>query len=55
VLDFAMELTARYAGVDELPPGSEEALAAQAPKRVAIHFKPVRTATWDHRKLGGTY
>ena len=28
---------------------------AQAPKRVAIHFRPVRTATWDHRKLGGTY
>ena len=28
---------------------------AQAPKRVAIHFNPVRTATWDHRKLGGTY
>jgi PPOX class probable F420-dependent enzyme len=56
VLDFAKELTLRYAdGLDELPPGAGEALAAQAPKRVAIHFKPVRTATWDHRKLGGTY
>jgi hypothetical protein len=31
------------------------ALEAQAPKRVAIHFKPLLTATWDHRKLGGTY
>jgi general stress protein 26 len=31
------------------------ALKAQAPKRVAIHFEPVRVATWDHRKLGGTY
>ena len=30
-------------------------LRAQAPKRVAMHFKPVRTATWDHRKLGGGY
>jgi PPOX class probable F420-dependent enzyme len=56
VLDFARELTIRYAdGLDELPPGAEDALAAQAPKRVAIHFKPVRTASWDHRKLGGTY
>jgi PPOX class probable F420-dependent enzyme len=31
------------------------ALEAQAAKRVAIHFKAKRTATWDHRKLGGTY
>ena len=31
------------------------ALEAQAVKRVAIRFEPKRTATWDHRKLGGTY
>ena len=31
------------------------ALQAQAAKRVAIRFVPTRTATWDHRKLGGTY
>jgi hypothetical protein len=31
------------------------ALVAQAPKRVAIHFRPERVATWDHRKLGGVY
>ena len=56
VLAFAKELTLRYAdGLDELPAGAEDALAAQAPKRVAIHFRPVRTATWDHRKLGGSY
>jgi hypothetical protein len=30
-------------------------MKAQASKRVAIRFAPVRTATWDHRKLGGTY
>jgi hypothetical protein len=30
-------------------------LEAQAPKRVAISFPPLHTATWDHRKLGGTY
>ena len=56
VLDFAKELTLRYAdGIDELGDDAAAALQAQAPKRVAIHFKPVRTATWDHRKLGGTY
>jgi PPOX class probable F420-dependent enzyme len=56
VLEFAKLLTVRYMdGVDELPEGAEAALEAQAPKRVAMHFKPVKTATWDHRKLGGTY
>jgi PPOX class probable F420-dependent enzyme len=30
---------------------AEAALRAQASKRVAIHFRPVRTVTWDHRKL----
>ncbi len=56
ILDFAKELTVRYMeGADELPAGAEDALALQAPKRVAIRFKPVRTATWDHRKLGGVY
>jgi len=31
------------------------ALEAQARKRVAIRFIAERTASWDHRKLGGTY
>ena len=31
------------------------ALQAQAAKRVAIRFQAKRIATWDHRKLGGTY
>jgi hypothetical protein len=31
------------------------ALEAQAVKRVAIRFVAKRTATWDHRKLGGSY
>ena len=56
ILEFAKLLTVRYMdGADELPEGAEDALRLQAPKRVAMHFKPVRTATWDHRKLGGTY
>jgi PPOX class probable F420-dependent enzyme len=56
VLAFAEELTLRYAeGISSVEGDARAALEAQAPKRVAIHFKPVRLATWDHRKLGGTY
>jgi PPOX class probable F420-dependent enzyme len=56
VIGFAEELTVRYAeGISSVEGDARAALEAQAPKRVAIHFRPVRTATWDHRKLGGTY
>jgi PPOX class probable F420-dependent enzyme len=56
VIRFAEELTVRYAaGIDSVQGDAKAALEAQAPKRVAIHFKPLRTATWDHRKLDGTY
>ena len=56
VLDFAKELTVRYSdGIEEIEGDAAAGLAAQSPKRVAIHFHPVRTASWDHRKLGGTY
>ena len=56
VLGFAEELTLRYAeGISSVQGDAKAALEAQAPKRVAIHFKPLRVATWDHRKLGGAY
>jgi PPOX class probable F420-dependent enzyme len=56
VLEFGKELTIRYTdGIDSIEGDAAAALQAQTPKRVAIHFHPVRTATWDHRKLGGTY
>ena len=56
VLEFAKELTIRYSeGIEEIEGDAAAGLEAQVPKRVAIHFHPVRTATWDHRKLGGTY
>jgi PPOX class probable F420-dependent enzyme len=56
VLGFAEELTLRYAeGISSVEGDAKAALEAQAPKRVAIRFRPRRTATWDHRKLGGTY
>ncbi|MGH2981601.1 MAG: pyridoxamine 5'-phosphate oxidase family protein [Solirubrobacterales bacterium] len=53
---FAEELTLRYAeGIEAVEGDAREALKAQAAKRVAIRFRALRTATWDHRKLGGTY
>ena len=30
-------------------------VAAQAPKRLGMRFRPTRTASWDHRRLGGVY
>jgi len=56
VLGFAEELTLRYSeGMTSVDGDARALLEAQAPKRVAIQFKPLRTASWDHRKLGGTY
>ena len=56
VFEFGRELTIRYAeGIDSIEGDAAAALHAQAAKRVAIRFEPVRVATWDHRKLGGTY
>lgn len=56
VIAFAEDLTLRYAeGISSVQGDAKAALEAQAPKRVAIRFKAVRTASWDHRKLGGTY
>jgi PPOX class probable F420-dependent enzyme len=56
VIGFAEDLTLRYAeGISAVEGDAKTALEAQAPKRVAIRFRARRTATWDHRKLGGTY
>ena len=56
IVDFAKDLTVRYSeGIDSVEGDAAAALQAQAPKRVAIHFHPRRIATWDHRKLVGTY
>jgi PPOX class probable F420-dependent enzyme len=59
VADFGMAIFKRYAppGEDgsELPPEVREMVEKQAPKRVGLRFRPTRTVSWDHRKLGGTY
>jgi PPOX class probable F420-dependent enzyme len=56
VLRFAEELSVRYSLEGESPDEETvEAFKAQAPKRTVIEFAPVRTVSWDHRKLGGIY
>lgn len=56
VLEFGKELTIRYSeGIDSIEGYAAEAMRAQASKRVAIRFTAKRVASWDHRKLGGTY
>ena len=56
IVEFAKELTVRYTeGIDSVQGDAAAGLLKQAAKRVAIRFKPQRVASWDHRKLGGTY
>jgi PPOX class probable F420-dependent enzyme len=56
VFELAKDLTMRYAdGFTSLGEEVSAALEAQARKRVAIRFEAVKVASWDHRKLGGTY
>jgi PPOX class probable F420-dependent enzyme len=56
VFALARELTLRYApGLESLGDDAAAALEAQARKRVAVRFVAERTASWDHRKLGGSY
>ena len=56
VAEFGKELAVRYSeGISSVEGDAAAALEAQAAKRVAISFPPLRTRSWDHRKLGGTY
>ena len=53
VEQYGLELFARYAG--ELNDEIRSMVAKQAQKRVGLTFRPRRTVSWDHRKLGGVY
>jgi PPOX class probable F420-dependent enzyme len=58
VAGFGRELFMRYGGATddgELRPEVAEMVAKQADKRIGLRFRPTRTVSWDHRKLGGTY
>ncbi|HEX2085198.1 MAG TPA: TIGR03618 family F420-dependent PPOX class oxidoreductase [Solirubrobacteraceae bacterium] len=54
VAAFGRELFARYTAGEA---GDEVGAMVdkQAPKRVVLRFAERERATWDHRKLGGTY
>jgi PPOX class probable F420-dependent enzyme len=54
VAQFGAELFQRY-GAGATGPEFLDAVRAQAAKRVALQFVAQRTASWDHRKLGGVY
>jgi PPOX class probable F420-dependent enzyme len=54
VAEFGARLFRRY-GTADGGAGFEQAIRAQAAKRVALQFVPQRVASWDHRKLGGVY
>lgn len=55
VRQIGIELFTKY-GTGEAPvPEVVAMIEAQAPKRIGLHFKDIRTVSWDHRKLGGVY
>ena len=54
VAPLGAAIARRYGGGD-LTPEAEAALRVQAAKRVGLQFVERRRASWDHRKLEGTY
>jgi PPOX class probable F420-dependent enzyme len=54
VAEIGAEIAARYGGV-ALDDDVRAAMRKQAAKRVGLHFAVRDTASWDHRKLGGSY
>jgi general stress protein 26 len=58
---LGQEIFARYAVARGQPPAPElhpqvaEMIDRQAAKRVALEFRELRRASWDHRKLAGVY
>jgi general stress protein 26 len=61
VTELGLEIFRRYAGVGDGPQPTELAddvramVLKQAEKRVGLEFVERSRATWDHRKLEGTY
>jgi PPOX class probable F420-dependent enzyme len=58
VKELGWSLQERYMGITrpaDTGGGIERFLDDQATKRVCLRIKPDHIASWDHRKLGGTY
>jgi general stress protein 26 len=54
VAGLGQQIYQRY-GTSPLGDEVIDVVRAQAARRVALQFVPVRVASWDHRKLGGVY
>jgi PPOX class probable F420-dependent enzyme len=54
VAEYGRKIFTRYGG-GELVQEAREMVERQAPKRIGMRFRPTRTVSWDHRKLGGVY
>jgi PPOX class probable F420-dependent enzyme len=57
VTDLGLEIFGRYGGDPDgnVADDVRAMVGRQAAKRVGLEFVEQRRATWDHRKLGGTY
>jgi PPOX class probable F420-dependent enzyme len=57
VADLGIDIFTRYGPGPEGEVGDEvrQMVLKQAEKRIGMTFRPTRTVTWDHRKLGGVY
>ena len=55
VTDLGAQIFRRYSDSQAVGDDFLDAVRAQAAKRVGLQFVPRATASWDHRKLGGTY
>jgi hypothetical protein len=53
-VEFGLALFERYGGW-KAREAAAEMVRGQASKRVLLQFSPRRTASFDHRKLGGAY
>ena len=57
VAEFGIDIFTRYGPGPEGEVADEvrQMVLKQAEKRIGMTFRPTRTVTWDHRKLGGVY
>jgi hypothetical protein len=49
--DVLRRIAAKMSGLESVSPAQNEALLAQAAKRVVIRFHPEKFASWDHSKM----
>lgn len=55
VAELGLALFRRYGEGGDVGGEVREMVERQAPKRVALTFRPTRVVTWDHGKLGEAY